>query len=653
MITALALAALTPVRAAQLLANPGFSSGTAGWSVVGTPEAAGGDVVFSGEGRLSQVVGIAAGGSYAASVTTGGNGTVVLQLAWWTAGSQEIGTITQSGSAGQTIGLAGTAPVTAAKARITISVTPAGGPVAVSGASLDGPTAPPPATPTATATPTTIPPTATRTTPPAAVKTATATRTPTRPATAAASPTATTAAATPAATSPTNAPPAEASATAAATPSPGPTLAPAYGGLIANGNFERVEDGRPYAWAKFGGTMGLSADAYDGAWSLSLSSDGGGTRWVHQAARVQPGAWYNAAGLARVAGAGEAFFRLSWYASTDGSGTTLSQADGEPFSGGGWTWIASGAKQAPAGANSVRVRLMLRAPGEATAYFDNVSLGTTVAPPAEPPTPGRSSNGRSSGGSRATGGGVVQGLATVAYDGSRTLALSEVLADPAEEGRDSPFEWVEIHNWGDAAVALEGWQVGDARAFDTLPVLDVPPGGYVVIAGASAAIPEGVAVARVGDGTIGSGLNNDGDAVQLLAPDGELVDAMSFGAETSVFDPAPPAPAAGGTIGTRIPGGDPDPANWALTLEPSPGSENTFPAEPVSTAEPARGEGGGDGAGDNEDETPGSVVARPRDGVDPVALVVLGGASGAGAVGAAMGLRRAWPSIWGRFERGG
>src|SRR5690606_36373796 len=109
MITAAALAILAPARATQLLANPGFSSGTAGWSVVGSPEPEGGGVVFTGEGRLSQVVAIAPAGTYSASVTSQGTGSVVLQLGWWTAGSQEITTVSHPGSAGQVVSLTATA----------------------------------------------------------------------------------------------------------------------------------------------------------------------------------------------------------------------------------------------------------------------------------------------------------------------------------------------------------------------------------------------------------------------------------------------------------------------------------------------------------------------------------------------------------------
>jgi len=113
---------------------------------------------------------------------------------------------------------------------------------------------------------------------------------------------------------------------------------------------------------------------------------------------------------------------------------------------------------------------------------------------------------------------------------------------------------------------------------DALPSVDVPPGGYVVLAGQSADLPPTALVIRMGDGEIGGGLNNSGDALHLVAPNGVEADSVSFGDNKSVFDPAPPVPAAGQSLGVRDPRSDPDAANWAITDRLTPGEPNSFAA---------------------------------------------------------------------------
>lgn len=157
------------------------------------------------------------------------------------------------------------------------------------------------------------------------------------------------------------------------------------------------------------------------------------------------------------------------------------------------------------------------------------------------------------------------------------------MADPEESGRDSAYEWVELFNAGSDPVDLKGWKLADSKTADVLPAAVVPPRGFVVVAGRSATFPTDVLVARVTDGELGSGLNNGGETVRLFAPTGEEVDAISFGSDTSLFDPAPPAPGAGQTLGALSPSADSAADNWAVTDRPTPGEVNTFPAKTLTT----------------------------------------------------------------------
>ncbi len=43
-------------------------------------------------------------------------------------------------------------------------------------------------------------------------------------------------------------------------------------------------------------------------------------------------------------------------------------------------------------------------------------------------------------------------------------------------------EWIEIHNWGDYAVDLSGWQFGDELSLNDIPPCTLDPGGFAVLA---------------------------------------------------------------------------------------------------------------------------------------------------------------------------
>ncbi len=471
-------------------------------------------------------------------------------------------------------------------------------------------------------------PTSTRT--PTPIPTATSTRIPTAPK-----------ATTPAKTS-TSTPTAKPSGTSTTRP-------PDSGGMLQNGGFELETDGRPEAWNKYGGSMGLTTDAYEGARAATLESDTASTKWLYQAVPTDAGHRYAASAVSRIAdGQGDVFLRLSWYASDDGSGTTIEQADSPPSSSTSWTRLET-TQDAPSTAHSVRVRLMLRPAGTVTVFFDSAMLADLGPAPPDPipagpgpddpvdPASGDSSGAPPVSPTRPDSPASPSGL---------SLRLSEVLSDPEETGRDSPYEWVELVNVGSDPVDLNGWSLSDARGTDTLPALHIPPGGYVVVAGRSVRAIPGVAMARVADGEVGAGLNNSGDVVTLVAPDGTVNDALSFGDDDSVFEPPPPAPPAGRTLGIRLPGADPSSDNWALTERPSPGGPNVFPSPAPQAAERTRDERG-------RAADPGIVARDGKKSAGALPWVTLGLASGAGIMGLGLAGRRAWPDIRRRMKRGG
>lgn len=691
-----------PARAAEVLANPGFN-GLTSWTVSGSFSAPGGCSCAEASGPLaviSQTGGATPNASYVARMTVtplSGSVTGTLSVELLDGGFTPLAVtgVVHTATASAPLQLLATAPAhpSAAHFRVRLQVSaPADATFRITGASVQETAgAPPPtSTPPATATPPNTPP---------ATAIPTPTRTPTQTASPGATPTprpASTSTPTPRPTStprPTPTPrPGSPPPTPRATPTPLPAIptptpsGPNIGGLLTNGGFEIHSDGAPSGWSKVGGTLTSAFGGYAGQRAGSLYSQTTSTKWVYQSVGVTPGNWYRASAMARIsAGSGEIFIRVSWYASANGSGSALAQQDGNVTSSGGWASLSTGPIQVPAGANSARVRFMLRPSGPVTALFDQAMFVASSPPPPEPtptstgtPVPGSSAthgptstpqpgstptprtpvgtgsggNGGSGAGSSGAGSsGSSGGRSTIpppradgpAPTGPLALALSEVASDTAESGNDGEYEWVEVVNHGTEPVDLQGWSLGDAIREDVLPSLAIPPGGYAVIAGPLAALPEDIPVVRVPDGTIGAGLNNGGDAVRLIAPGGTLVDAMSFGENTSVFDPAPPAPGPGESLATDGPRG-----GWMLSAVLTPGGPNAFP-------EPAEPEAPTPGA-----DAPGSPAAAEAAGEDnetptinqispgsPLPGYLLAATAGAGAVALAVAgrsrLARKWP----------
>lgn len=434
-------------------------------------------------------------------------------------------------------------------------------------------------------------------------------------------------------------------------PTSTPTARPGgsgFGGLLVNGDFEQTSGGKPVGWAKFGGEMSSSADAARGAYAACLESTTDSAKWLHQLVPIVGGNWYAASVSARVVGPAAAAVRISWYASADGSGASIEQHDSPETTSAAWHTLTTGPIQAPAAATSARFRLMLWPAGTAEACFDDASFAVAMAPAATPTPPAASIAPPSTIATRAvptagtTGGAapappsppaIISGQAPA---GATTLRISEVLSDPAEPGRDAPYEWVELVNTGAAPVSLEGWSIEDTARRDLLPAVIVPPGGYVVLSGGSAALPPGVVAVPLPGGDIGNGLGNDGDLLRLVAPDGTVVDEMSYGDNTSVFDPAPAAPPPGRSLGLRDPWSDSGGDAWALTLSLTPGFANTFPTPAPSS--PRSGAATGTPA---NDPSAAPHVDEPGDGGSIAPWVILGGLLGisAGMGGAALGPR--------------
>jgi len=181
-------------------------------------------------------------------------------------------------------------------------------------------------------------------------------------------------------------PPGATSAPQTMTPTPTPPAEPHLFPALTNGSFEDVrEDGTPYAWRKVRGEIAATDTAHvDGDLALQLVSHTASTKWAYQVVTVEAGQAYEFAGFASAdPDASQAFLRVSWYASADGSGSMIASADSPSTSSAttAFQHLSTGAIEAPAGARSAKLRLMLRPTIAATtvAYFDSLSFGKTAA----------------------------------------------------------------------------------------------------------------------------------------------------------------------------------------------------------------------------------------------------------------------------------
>lgn len=132
------------------------------------------------------------------------------------------------------------------------------------------------------------------------------------------------------------------------------------------------------------------------------------------------------------------------------------------------------------------------------------------------------------------------------------VVVNEFLAAPyadwnRDDVLDSNDEWIELYNGASAAVDLSGWMVDDGKqgsgAFELPADTVIGPKSFLVLYGDDTHV----------------GLNNDGDAVRLLHPDGTPADRMSYEPLTT-----------NASMG-RYPDGR---ASWVRACIPTPGEKN-------------------------------------------------------------------------------
>lgn len=192
-----------------------------------------------------------------------------------------------------------------------------------------------------------------------------------------------------------------------------------------------------------------------------------------------------------------------------------------------------------------------------------------------------------------SGNAIVNGTAdfmftVIAPPGTGVVVINELMADPDPAvGLPAGAEFVELFNTTvDQTFDLTGWKITDGSSTGTLPAVQIPPGGFVILSGTTnAPLFSGFGTA-VGVPSFPS-LNNDGDALQLWDVNGTTIDAVTY--SSSWYND--PAKANGGWTLERIDPFTPcsSATNWTASnaaLGGTPGAQNSVFAILTDTIPP-------------------------------------------------------------------
>jgi len=124
------------------------------------------------------------------------------------------------------------------------------------------------------------------------------------------------------------------------------------------------------------------------------------------------------------------------------------------------------------------------------------------------------------------------------------ILINEIMADPIDGTHLN--EWIELYNNGTETINISGWIIGDNSNNDTLSGgfyngegTLIPAMGYAIVTGSETRVYNNFNCSRqaiklyVEDDSIGSsGLNNDGEIINLYNSSGELIDIVTYNAIT-------------------------------------------------------------------------------------------------------------------------
>lgn len=162
------------------------------------------------------------------------------------------------------------------------------------------------------------------------------------------------------------------------------------------------------------------------------------------------------------------------------------------------------------------------------------------------------------------------------------VVINEVFYDvDSTHGSDTNNEWIELYNPTANPVSLENWEICDGNSCDTITeVVSIPAHGFALIVNDASTYEDfwddipGDAVMIALDSSLGSGLNDGGDRVILKDVSDTVVDQVSYGSDTGVFNPSVAITGADGkSIARVVKGWDTNSIeDWIFNTTPNPGT---------------------------------------------------------------------------------
>jgi len=167
----------------------------------------------------------------------------------------------------------------------------------------------------------------------------------------------------------------------------------------------------------------------------------------------------------------------------------------------------------------------------------------------------------------------------------KAIKINEIYYDvDSAHGTETDNEWIELYNASSVAINLKNWRIEDNSQTDLLTAEDfwVQPGEFVLISktnstwdywGISLLIPPAGVKFLVLNSQIGNGLNNNGDRLVLKNSQNEIIDAVSWGTDNTILNPAISDVEEGHSIERNPKGKDTDVATDFIDQEnPTPGA---------------------------------------------------------------------------------
>lgn len=162
----------------------------------------------------------------------------------------------------------------------------------------------------------------------------------------------------------------------------------------------------------------------------------------------------------------------------------------------------------------------------------------------------------------------------------KNVVINEVFYDvDGDHGIEGKNEWIELYNPNDAEINIKDWTITDNSYTKPInPNVNIPAHGFALLAHDNETWhlwddPNGINIITINLTGSTNWLSNSGDRIILKDSFGTTLDQMSYGTDTTVFNPSCPDVAEGHSLSRNPLGFDTNVATDFIDLaSPTPGS---------------------------------------------------------------------------------